>query len=371
MRRIHSIYTLLCVALAVFALQSCQQKSMTEPPDGYVLKPYSLFAIDAKGLVWSTNDGERFQQWTGGTQGVAVESIFTSGHRLLFRSLGGSVLHATEPDTAAGMNLNSNPSYKAMNLASFGPSAVISLFEFNDTPKAGAVNRVYVASATGAAWNDSNGAPNTVWFVDGATEGITTGTTSFAQLANKKVVAYDDVSRAIYVRDNFGTFTWVRKAGNGLPAAGVGKTYIVSKGNDIVVVMVNGDASNNGIWVSTNEGADFNKQPDIMRNGNIVADITGATGAFGKVLIASTNSNGIWRLGGQGIWEPTFGLKEGTKVHAITSKYNVFKSEQVREYIYAATSTGLYRSDDLGQNWIRLDVEINVTGLDPEFVAIQ
>ena len=33
---------------------------------------------------------------------------------------------------------------------------------------------------------------------------------------------------------------------------------------------------------------------------------------------------------------------------------NIYKNEAVRDYVFAATSKGLYRSDDLGQNWIKV-----------------
>lgn len=370
MRRIYNIYTVMCVTLAAFALQGCQQPNNPGPDDGYVLKPYALFIVDDMGQVYSTTDGERFRSWTG-TGGLPARSIYTSGHRVLWIAQTGTDLHVSEPDTAAGENLNSNPSYKFLNLAAVGPSAVISLPGFNDTPQAGARDRVYVASGSGkpVAWNDYNGNPDSVWIHEDGADGLTVSSvTSFAQLPNKKVFAYDDATRSIFVKENIST-KWASKQGNGLPAAGT-PTYLTTKGSDLVVATIKAPAGSAGIWVSNDEGDNFTKQPDIVSGGNVVSDITSVTGAFGKVLIAATESNGIWRLGGQGTWEPTFGLKEGTVVHAIMSKYNVFKSEQKREYIYAATNTGLYRSDDLGLNWIRLDLQINTTGLDPEFVAI-
>ena len=373
MRRIHTVYTVICVALVAFALQSCQQKRNPGlDNERIVIKPYTLFVVDDKGKMYSTNDGERFTEWTG-TQGVGfIGSVFTSGHRVLFRAPGGADLHVTEPDSVAGDNLNSNPSYKNMNIAAFGPSTVINLPNYVDTYSSGPKDRLYVASGSGkpVAFSDYNGNVDSVWWHEDAPHGLTVATiTSFARLANGVVVAYDDATRKIFTKSALDA-KWQGRNSAGLPAPGQGKTYIISKGNDIAVVMVNGDNTDNGIWVSGNEGDNFGKQPDIVDGANKVVDITCATGGFGKVLIAATDSNGIWRLGGQGAWERTYGLKNGTKVHAIVSKHNVFKNESAREYIYAATNTGLYRSDDLGQNWIRLNVQPPLPGVEPEFVAI-
>ena len=370
MRRIHTVYTVICVALVAFALQGCQQKRDPGPDDGYVLKPYSLFIVDGNGKVWGTNDGERFRPWTG-TQGAGfVESVYSSGHRLIFRAPSGADLHVSEPDTIAGANLNTNPSYRNLNIAAFGPAIAINLDDFNDTPEAGPRDRLYVASGSGkpVAYSDFNGHPDSPWFHEDGNHGLTVATvTSFTKLENGKVVAYDDATRKIFTRENLAS-SWTPKNSMGLPAAGNGKTYIINKGNDLVVIMVDGDMNNNGVWTSSNEGDNFAKLPDI--NGGGIYDITGATGAFGKVLIVSTKENGIWRLGGQGEWERTFGLDDKTEVRGILSKYNVFKSEEIREYIYAATNTGLYRSDDLGQNWVKLDLEIYQSGVIPDIVAI-
>ncbi len=369
MRRIHTVYTVICVTLVAFALQGCQQKRNPGPDDGYVQKPYSLFIVDEQGLVWGTNDGEKFKRWSGSQGAGFVESVYSSGHRLIFRAPAGADLHVSEPDTSAGVHLNTNPSYRNLNIAAFGPAIAIQLEDFNDTPKAGPRDRFYVASGSGkpVAYSEYNADPDSVWWHEDGQSGLTVSTiTSFAQLANGLVIAYDDATRKIFTRDNIKN-GWTGKNSNGLPAAGQGQTYVINKGNDVLVVIVNGDATTNGIYESKNFGDDFSKLPEI--DGGIY-DITGATGAFGKVLIASTKTNGIWRLGGQGEWERTFGLDEGTEVHGVLSKYNKFKSEEVREYIYAATSTGLYRSDDLGQNWVKLNLELYQSGVVPNIIAI-
>jgi hypothetical protein len=60
---------------------------------------------------------------------------------------------------------------------------------------------------------------------------------------------------------------------------------------------------------------------------------------------------GIYRLQG-GVFVPSNnGLESRTSVFAITAKDDIFKNEATKRYVYIATDKGIYRSEDLGQNW--------------------
>ena len=50
--------------------------------------------------------------------------------------------------------------------------------------------------------------------------------------------------------------------------------------------------------------------------------------------------------------ESSQGLNSKITVRAIASKDDFYKNNQVIEYVYLATDYGLYRSMDIGNNWI-------------------
>ncbi|MCB0698063.1 MAG: hypothetical protein KDC07_11905 [Chitinophagaceae bacterium] len=350
MRRFNIAYTLGCVALAALTLQSCNRSGGLDNLN-VITKPYSLLFSDAKGLIYSTNDGQRFEVYTG-SDGIPVQTLATSGERMLMVKQGGTILFVS--DGANDKFPNFNPTYDSINLFAFGPSMIINLPGYNDS---GAVkkDRIYLASrkGSGIVYQDYNGNNDSTWFQVGD-PALTDKVTSFARQANGTIVAFDDVSRKIWIKPDLAT-AWINKPATNLPAAGNGQMYIITQKNDIIAVAVNGNTD--GIWRSSDDGATFSKLPDIMVDNVPLKDITCAAAPFGKVLIACTKNHGIWRFSAQGAWESaSVGLKEGAEVYAISYKNNTFKNEKTGEYVFVGTNRGLYRSDDLGQNWVRLDV---------------
>lgn len=361
MPRFNIACTIGSIALAAFSLQGCVSRTENLDNINVITKPYSLHFGDSLGTIYATYDGERFKVLTA-TQGVPVEALSTTDKYILMRMMNGTIMFVD--DGGQGNINNFNPSYTSVNPASFGSSYVINLPGYNDS---GAIkrDRIYIASSAtgskGIAYSDYNAHVDSQWFLVNDAE-LGNSVTSFAALENKAVVAFDDVSRSIYVKENLAS-EWRKKNAAGLPAAGDGRMYIISQKNDILAVMVNGDVSVNGIYRSTDQGMSFSKLPDSP----ITPDITCAAAPFGKVLIACTRDNGVWRFSGQGTWErASVGLKNGIRIYGITFKSNKFKNDKQGEYVFIATTDGIYRSDDLGQTWIRL----NVPGNNQVFTAI-
>ena len=362
MRRFNIAYTVGSIALAAFSLQSCVSRTENLDNLNVITKPYSLYFADTLGLVYTTYNGERFDVLNS-TQGVSVDALGTTGEFILMKMVNGTILFVD--DGGQGNRHNFNPSYKNVNPAAFGPSVVLNLPKYNDT---GAIkrDRVYVASSInkGIAYSDNNANYDSSWFHPGDVE-LGSSVTSFAKLDNGTIVAFDDVSRGLWVKANL-TSEWKSKPATGIAAAATGQMYIISQKNDILAVMINGAGTDYGIWRSTDGGNTFSKLPDINPS-DPVKDITCAAAPFGKVLIACTRANGIWRLSGQGTWErASVGLKNNIRVYAISAKSNKFKNDKTGEYVFIATSDGLYRSDDLGQTWVRLEVP----GSAPVFTAM-
>jgi hypothetical protein len=75
---------------------------------------------------------------------------------------------------------------------------------------------------------------------------------------------------------------------------------------------------------------------------------------FDQVLLVGTDSLGVYSLSGNTFSPINNGLGTTTSVRGIAAKDNVYKNDLVRDYFYIATSTGLYRSQDAGENWERV-----------------
>ncbi len=345
MRRFNIAYTIGCIALAALTLQSCNRSGNLDNLN-VITKPYSVYFSDAKGLIYSTNDGQRFQIYPG-SDGVPVQTLATSGQRILMVKENGTILFVS--DGGDDNRPSFNPSYKQINVDAFGTSLLINLPGYNDTVKAGKQDRVYLATNDqfGMVYSDYNGNIDSPWYRVGDAA-LTTKVTSFAKQKNGAIVAYDDKTRKIYIKPDLGT-PWRTAEGIGIPAPG-NKTYIITQNNDILVVEI----GTGQIYRSSNDGNNFYTLPALPTG---VTDITCAAAPFGKVLIACTQNNGIWRLSGQGTWESaSVGLETDAEVYAISFTSNLFKNKQAGEYVFVGTNKGLYRSDDLGQTWIRLDV---------------
>lgn len=367
MRRFNIAYILCGIALGAFSLYSCVVRTENLDNINIITKPYSLLFADDLGEIFTTFDGERINNLRT-TDNIPVEALGTTGEFRLMVKENGTILFVD--DGGQGDNVNFNPVYTSINPNAFGNSMMINLPGY--VTDSAVKDRLYIASSDpdgiGIAYSDDNAAVDSPWYLVSGDAFIgSSSVTSFTQLLNGTLVAFDDVNRRVWSKASFGD-PWVANTGAGLPGAAVGgsgRMYITHQGNDILAVMTQAVAPDNGIWRSSDGGNNFDRLPDILVDDipiDFSEDITCAEAPFGKVVIACTESNGIFRLDGQGKWSrANVGLEEGTSINAIVYKDNIFKNDKVGEYIYIATSKGVYRSDDLGQSWFPLDVVNNKT----------
>lgn len=352
MRRFNIAHTIGGVALAALSLSGCVNRSENLDNLNVITKPYSLLFADVHGTIYSTYDGQMFDVIPN-SQGVPMMGLGATDKYILLRP---NASYLMVDDAGEGVNRNFNMSYSRVNPASFGPTFMLNLPDYNDTGS-GLTDRLYVASDEGLAYSDSNGQTQTSWFRVTDPELVNNNgkITSLGQLDDKKLVAYDDQTRKIWIKNDLKS-EWRIQESAGLPAGG--NMFIITMKNDILAVMMQ-NSTDFGIWRSTDNGKTFNK---LTNDGGLTSDVTCAIAAFDKVIIVGTASGGIWRFSGQGKWEQSsIGLKAGIQIYGLVYKSNKFKAGgsaengKIGEYIYAATNDGVYRSDNLGQNWVRTE----------------
>src|SRR5690606_27121412 len=95
------------------------------------------------------------------------------------------------------------------------------------------------------------------------------------------------------------------------------------------------------------------------------ARILSMVSAFDQSLLVGTDKYGVYRVVPKlsNKFEPSNeGLYGGILVKGLTAKSNVYKNGAVKQYIFASTNKGIFRSEDLGQNWVQV-FERNCTAI--------
>src|SRR5690606_9628551 len=104
---------------------------------------------------------------------------------------------------------------------------ILNIPNYSDTGKT-VLDRIYLASDQfgGIAYNDSNGLKS-AWFYENSAV-LSGSVTSLAQLSGKEVIAFDDLSRRLWIKDNIKAI-WNEQGAAGLPAAGSGRMFIINQ----------------------------------------------------------------------------------------------------------------------------------------------
>ncbi len=305
-------FVLLSAAIAGFAGSGCKKEDGTQDNTKVIQTPYSLYFADKLGGLYNTNDGQAYKIIFP-YDGVPARSLLTSGNNILWAKYN---LHLS-----ADNGLNFNPVNRRVDTLAHWQSLMANGF-----------NMVLLATLDGIAESDDNGES---WpRITGPR------VLSLARLNNGFMYAVD-ASGALYEKqrspDPFGPVS----VNTPFP----GGTYHLANFNNALIA---GDATGaNGVWYSNNNAVDWAQYTGLPTN----QEIRSMHSPLGQGLLVGLDSAGIYRLVGTNFQPSNNGLKPFTTVYGITSKQDIYKNEVIRQYVYIATSTGLYRSEDLGQNW--------------------
>lgn len=332
------LYKMAMVAMLGTALYGCAKKSPLSIDNNQIVqKPYSLYVVDTIGAIWHTNDGEHFTQVKGGGAGAGVEirSICTSDTNIIM------VYNNAFVSDDNGKNFNPVSSNEVFpNPAAMGQSMLYDVPSFN---------RVYIASyaTSGVSYSDSNGRMYT-WKPDNDPN-ITSQITSFTQLADGTLIGFANGSKETFTLTGV-TAQW-QKTVTTTPL-GNGNFFISHFGNTILAADRTGET---GVWYSDNKGADWYQFTGLPPATKILSVNT----LFDQAVLVGTDGAGAYRVVPRlsTVFEPSNdGLASNVRVTGIAAKSNVYKNNAVKQFVYLSTNKGFYKSEDLGRNWVEVQI---------------
>jgi hypothetical protein len=329
MQKASILFQLTGVMLLVAALQGCRKENGIDN-NNVIKRPYGVYVGDAEGALYNTSNGRDYKL-VFPPDGYAPRAVLTAGSNLLW------IKENVHLSVNGGSHFNP-VDFTVLDSISW-QSIILKV------PSHG---RVYLCTddLSGLKWSEDDGKtwnPDTKW-----SDGINSAAvriSSLAQLKNGTLFGYDHYAHKLYKRSGDKDALWVEVSlpGN-LPDTAV---FYLSRFNDILLLTDYTGAA--GVWHSESEGVSW-AQYDGLPQQRLLA----TAAPFDQVLLVGTDSLGVYSLSGNTFSPINNGLGTTTSVRGIAAKDNVYKNDLVRDYFYIATSTGLYRSQDAGENWERV-----------------
>ncbi len=333
MRKPYLSIVLFLLAVSTVAFDSCNKRVGLESNGDELAIPYSVYFSDSAGILYNSNNGDLIKKLLFPADGYPSRALAVTGPSHL-------------------VWVKKNAHYTMDNGETFGPTY------FNVNPAAynqsGLLyardqERVYIASdqGFGVAYNEKNGQSGE-WQLEPASnwDNTITGSvsiTSYTQLSNGEIYAYDDINNRLFKKDNIGD-AWSEISIDLANFPHDGGSVSLASYKNVVVAIDSTDSL--GVWYSTNGSnwSQFSGLPDDTR-------IACAGAPFNEELFVGTYYQGLFRLE-MGVMVPANeGLEANLIVRGIKGKYERSKNDAEKRVVYLATNKGIYRSEDIGRNW--------------------
>lgn len=298
--------------------------------DQVIQTPFGLFLGNTNGMLVNTNDGYYINPIFP-ADGYASTAIVTSGENVLLLK---DKLH---------LSLNNGKNFQM----------VYDRVEHQDWQEqiidAPLQNRIYVASkdGKGVAYSTDKGL---TWNVDNLFDPLMPGgykINSFVAMNDGSVLGFSSEGLALLKKENADA-PWTPMPIEGVYPADAGKYFIVGDGQSLMLLESTGRYNH---YYSEDGGYHWVRlYMDAIPFG---MKTYGAVKAPGGDWVIGT-SEGLFKVElPERIYPAHNGLEIGTDVKRLTLKKNVYKNGVVKNYLFAATDKGLFRSEDRGLNWVR------------------
>lgn len=327
--RIRNLLSLASVAVLVAAVStsSCRKENGIDN-NQVIQKPYSLFVSDSAGGLYISNNGEQYKEFFK-TDGVTDRGIVIAGKNVLWAK---SNLYLSEDNNAF------NVTFSQLPYATDAPWAT--LMHYSTARKL-----VYVAcrNGTGIALSTNYGKS---WVFDTTVVGGPITVSSFTELNSGILAAYDNKNHRVYAQFS-PTSNWFSLRST---PPSTGNYQLAAYESTLVAYDYSGT---NGAWYTVDTGKNWKQFSGIPSNERLLS----AVAPFGQNLLIGTDNGKVYRLDNGTFVLSNKGIMAGSVVRGLAAKNNIYKkdasgnSREIR-YVYAATSTGLYRSEDGGLNWV-------------------
>ena len=322
------------VLIALLAATTGCKRSNGIDNNTVIRTPYFLYLADRNGILTNTNDGRTFRLIFP-ADGFGPRALLVTGANVMM------VKNNLFLSKDNGLNFNFATTAQPTPEALY-QSILIEAPSHN--------NRSYLASAAGNGVQYSEDRGQT-WQSDDAnwdtsiTNHYLPRVHTLTQLKSGEVFAWNNKDSALYKKINTGD-DWDSVVYNGLPT-NRNHYFLARYNNTLLLVDSTGE---NGVRFSTNQGTNWSSYPGLPPMQQLYA----AYAPFDNGLLVGTDSNGVYRLENGQFIPSNGGLDLYTTVYSIIAKTDTYKNDRVFNYVYIATNTGCYRSEDGGVNWEKL-----------------
>lgn len=317
--------------MSILALQGCKKVSnIGTDNDSVITTPYNLYAGSNEGWLVNTNDGRTFKS-VFPPDGYPIKMVSNAGSNIIM--------------------LKSQLFYSDNNGVNFNPITYSDYkpYEWNgwilDAPRHA---RTYMTSdlGRGVVTSADNGL---TWQVDDNFEANTSASikiSSFAKDDKGTVYAFSHLYNVLYKKEA-ATAPFTAVTAEGVFAA-VSEFFLVSNGSELLISDYKGVG---GAWITQDYGIRWVQfGQGILPNDGSQRVIAAASGKTGTICVATAN-NVYFASTNIPFTSGNSGLESNTIIRNITAKTNIYKNGNKLIFLYLATNTGMYRSDDGGRTW--------------------
>ncbi|OJW78549.1 MAG: hypothetical protein BGO69_00750 [Bacteroidetes bacterium 46-16] len=339
MRKSYLFYKVAVVALLALAFQSCK-KNQGVDNNNEVETPYSLYYSDSAGNLFHTNSGDVQDTIIFPADGYPSRALYVLDSNILWIKRG--MFYSKNNGT------NFNPTY-------LETGHLPNEFSYNQSMLLHAKDqgRVYICTddGHGVAYSEESGNPGT-WKNDNDWDGNINNLgqvtiSSLTQLDNGVIIGYDLLHNRTFAKDNAnGQWheTTNTNAADQLPDTSSWTVWHMS--NTVIAI----DSTRyNGLYFSDNNGNTWTHVNPAQSPGLDTTRCFFVSVIYNQVLLGT--EKGVYRLQGSTFLPSNNGVEKDVRVRGFAAKEIVYKTGEVKQYVYMTCSKGLYRSVDQGHNW--------------------